>query len=161
MKRVLIFLVVFCSVFGVAKAEETKFSVGASLTGSGQFTGSGVTETGLPGDIGFAVQFEAWNVIADQVGIRARVGSSWIEAGVQWHLDLSNQVNIVFGLAVGYFWLDTWALFGNAGIEYHPDWLQNTILEPATFFFEYGVSYSANLNTKLRSSLALGILFFF
>jgi hypothetical protein len=160
MKRVLIFLVVLVSVFGIAQAEEIKFSVGASLTGSGKFTGSGVSETGLPGDIGFAVQLEAWNVIADQVGIRARVGSSWIEAGVQWHLDLSSQVNIVFGLGAGYFWDDTWALFGNAGLEYHPAWLQNTFLEPITFFFEYGLSYSANLNTKLRSSLALGILFF-
>ena len=112
--------------------------------------------------VGVAVQFEAWNVIADQVGIRARVGSSWIEAGVQWHLDLSNQVNIVFGLAVGYFWADTWALLGNAGLEYHPAWLQNTILEPITFFFEYGLSsYSVNNITNLRSSLALGILFFF
>ncbi len=160
MKRVFLFLLVLCSISGIARAEETKFSIGASLTGSGVFTGSGVTETGLPGDIGFAVQVEAWNVIAQQVGIRARVGSSWIEAGVQWHLDLSSQVNIVFGLAVGYFWADTWALFGNAGLEYHPAWLQNTFLEPVTFFFEYGLSYSANLNTKLRSSLALGILFF-
>lgn len=160
MKHILIFVLVLVSSFGVARAEEIKFSVGASLTGSGKFTGSGVTETGLPGDIGFAVQLEAWNVIAQQVGIRARVGSSWIEAGVQWHLDLSSQVNIVFGLAVGYFWADTWALFGNAGIEYHPAWLQNTFLEPITFFFEYGLSYSANLDTKLRSSLALGILLF-
>jgi hypothetical protein len=158
MKRVLIWLMVLCSVFGVARAEDIKFSVGASLTGSGRFNGS---DTGLPGDIGVAVQVEAWNVIADQVGIRARVGSSWIEAGVQWHLDLSSQVNIVFGLAVGYFWADTWALFGNAGLEYHPAWLQNTILEPITFFFEYGLSsYSVNNITNLRSSLALGILFF-
>ncbi len=160
MKRMLMFMLMFISSFGVARAEEIKFSVGASLTGSGKFIGSGVTETGLPGDIGFAVQLEAWNVIADQVGLRARVGSSWIEAGVQWHLDLSPQVNIVFGLGAGYFWDDTWALFGNVGLEYHPAWLQNTFLEPITFFFEYGLSYSANLNTRLRSSLALGILLF-
>jgi hypothetical protein len=75
-------------------------------------------------------------------------------------LDLSSQVNIVFGLGAAYFWSDTWALMGNAGLEYHPDWLKGTFFEPITFFFEYGLSYSANLNTKLRSSLALGILFF-
>jgi hypothetical protein len=161
MKRVLIFLVVLCSVFGIAQAEEIKFSVGTSFTGSGTFTGPNADQTGLPGNIGVSVQLEAWNVIAEQVGIRARVGSSWIETGVQWHLDLSSQVNIVFGLAVGYFWSDTWALFGNAGLEYHPAWLQNTFFEPITFFFEYGLSFSANNTlTALRSSLALGIILF-
>jgi hypothetical protein len=157
MKRLAVLFLILCC--GLARAEELKFSVGASLTGSGKFTGSGVSETGLPGDIGAALQVEAWNLIADQVGIRARVGTSWIEAGVQWHLDLSNQVNVVFGIGLGYFWADTWALFGNAGIEYHPDWLKNTFFEPFTFFFEYGLSYSANTSSALRSSLALGIVF--
>ncbi len=158
MKRVLIFILTLCSVFGTARAEEVKFSIGASLTGSGKFSGS---DTGLPGNIGFAIQVEAWNVIAQQVGIRARVGSSWIEVGVQWHLDLSSQVNIVFGLGLGYFWDDTWALVGNAGLEYHPDWLQGTFLEPTSFFFEYGLSSSSVNNiAALRSRLAFGILFF-
>jgi hypothetical protein len=160
MKRWLVVLLALILGCGAARAEEIKFSVGASLTGSGKFTGSSVTQTGLPGDIGFAVQLEAWNVIAEQVGIRVRVGTSWLEADVQWHLDLSTQVNLVFGLGVAYFWSDTWALMGNAGLEYHPDWLKNTFFEPVTFFFEYGLSYSANLNTALRSSLVLGIIYF-
>lgn len=160
MKRSLALLLILILGCGVARAEEVKFSVGASLTGSGKFTGSGVSETGLPGDIGIAVQLEVWNLIAEQVGIRARVGSSWIETDVQWHLDLSTQVNLVFGLGVAYFWSDTWALMGNFGLEYHPAWLNNTFFEPFTFFFEYGLSYSANLDTKLRSSLALGIIYF-
>jgi hypothetical protein len=161
MKRWLMVLSILFLNVALARAEDLKFSVGASLTGSGIFTGPGVSETGLPGDIGIAGQIEVWNVIAEQVGIRARVGSSWLEADLQWHLDLSDQVNIVFGLGLAYFWLDTWALMGNAGLEYHPEWLKNTTLEPVTFFFEYGLSYSANNNTKLRSSLALGVLLFF
>ena len=155
-----IFVLLMLLGIGSARAEDLKFSVGASFTGSGTFTGAGVTETGLPGDIGFSLQIEAWNLIAQQVGIRARVGSSWLEAGVQWHLDLSNQVNLVFGVGMAYFWLDTWALLGNAGLEYHPSWLQGSFFEPFTFFFEYGLSYSANPKTALRSSLALGIVYF-
>jgi hypothetical protein len=154
---VLCFLLHCCC---AARAEEQKFSLGISLTGSGTFTGSGVTQTGLPGDIGIAVQFEYWNLIAEQVGIRARVGTGWIETDLEWHLDLSSQVNLVFGLGFAYFWSDTWALMGNAGLEYHPEWLKNTFFEPFTFFFEYGLSYSANINTKLRSSLALGMIYF-
>jgi hypothetical protein len=160
MKRLLTVFLMLILCCGVARAEEIKFSVGASLTGSGKFTGSNVTQTGLPGDIGAAFQIEAWNLIADQVGIRARVGTSWLEADVQWHLDLSTQVNLVFGFGLAYFWLDTWALMGNAGLEYHPDWLKSTLFEPFTFFFEYGLSYSANTNTALRSSLVLGIIYF-
>lgn len=160
MKTVWALLTILVLLGGVARAEDLKFSVGASFTGSGTFTGSGVTETGLPGDIGFSLQLEAWNLIAQQVGIRARVGTSWLEAGIQWHLDLSNQVNLVFGLGIAYFWQDTFAVLGNAGLEYHPSWLEGTFFEPFTFFFEYGLSYSANPKTALRSSLALGIIYF-
>ncbi len=158
MKTFLVLLVLLF--FSAARAEELKFSAGLSLTGSGKFTGAGITETGLPGDIGFALQLEVWNVFAQQVGLRARVGSSWLEAGIQWHLDLSDQVNLVFGGGIAYFWADTWALLGNFGLEYQPFWLQGTFLEPVTFFFEYGVSYSANLKSALRSSLVFGITVF-
>jgi hypothetical protein len=164
MKKVIWLIVFWILASGHAAAEDLKFSLGASFTGSGIFSGPDVTQTGLPGYVGIAVQAEIWNLVAQQVGIRARIGTSWVEAGVQWHLDLSNQVNLVFGVGVAYFWSDTWALLGNAGLEYHPAWLHGTFLEPFTFFFEYGLSYSANTtaNTSaaLRSSLALGIIFF-
>ncbi len=151
MMRFLLALLCICALSSAARAQ--RFSAGLSLTGGG-FFGTGWFDTGLPGNLGAAVRFEALNLIAPTVSLRADLGTDGLTASIQWRADLSQQFYLSLNAGVGLLGYTTPALLGAVGLEYR--------LANYGVALEYGLRSSFLTDAPaLRSHFALTVLLFF
>jgi hypothetical protein len=151
MMRFLLAMLCVCALGNAARAQS--FAVGLSLTGGDVF-GSGLFSAGLPGSIGTAVRFEALNLIASAVSLRADLGLDGLAASIQWRADLSQQFNLTLNTGFGLLGYTAPALLGAVGLEYR--------LSSFGIALEYGLRSSFLTATPtLRSHFALSVLLFF
>jgi hypothetical protein len=141
-----VLLVLWCFA-GIASAQQ--FAFGASLGGVGRFDG-GVFGTGLPGAVTALARVEWLDGIAKGFALRFEAGTLGVGLGLVWRLDLSQQVNFLFSLALSVLEQGALGLTGRFGFEYR--------------FSQIGVALEYGLvspfSGAMRSNLCLSLLWF-
>jgi hypothetical protein len=141
-----VLLVLWCF-SGLASAQQ--FAFGASLGGVGRFDG-GVFGTGLPGTLSALARVEWLDAFAKGFALRFEAGTLGMALGMVWRLDLSQQVNCMFSLALSVLEQGALGLTGRFGFEYR--------------FSQFGVALEYGLvspfSGTLRSNLLLSFLWF-
>lgn len=144
--RVLVMLWCFS---GVATAAQ--FAFGASLGGIGKFDG-GAFGTGLPGAVLLAARVEWLNGFAPGLSLRVEGGNAGFNISAVFRLDLSQNINVLFGIGYGLFEQADLGFVGRLGFEYR--------FSGFGLALEYGLISSFAGQPGLRSNLMFSVLWF-